>query len=488
MAGLLKKVIKNSGIYSIGNISTKLAGLVLIPLYVQSFSISEYGIYGLLEVSSTLVGAVFSFGLVWAFSRWYWDKEYVDKQGQLFFTTFTFILISAIILILVVFFSSTYIANSFLGEAKYAYLVLLVAIVTAFDMINKTTLQLLKLKEKALPFTFLNLIKLGITLSLTVYLIVELGRGLESIYEALLAGQIFFFISSLPYIFKNITIKPQWNLIKGMVAYSLPIMLSTVSVMILTITDRYALGYLTTLQNVGVYTFGFKISNSIKVLFVNSIQMAITPILYKMINDVKNKQFYGRILTYFTFTVMCVILIVSIFGNNITFLLTDGKEEYVFAVYIIPIIAYMVVFSMMKDISAIGLHIKKRTGVIAIATVTAALINIVLNLVLIPFFKSFGAALATLLSQMILFLITYRNAQKAYYVNYNVTKLSIILSAGAVIIALHLAIFYLYGSILFFKILLLLSFPIVLYSTGVISKSELSLITKTYKNLINSFK
>jgi O-antigen/teichoic acid export membrane protein len=68
----LKKALKHTVIYSLGNISTKLVGFILLPLYTSYLSPAEYGILGLLEVSANIVVQMLGLSLYAGFQRWYY--------------------------------------------------------------------------------------------------------------------------------------------------------------------------------------------------------------------------------------------------------------------------------------------------------------------------------------------------------------------------------------------------------------------------------
>ena len=55
----------------------------------------------------------------------------------------------------------------------------------------------------------------------------------------------------------------------------------------------------------------------------------------------------------------------------------------------------------------------------------AAVVNVVLNYILVKYYASLGAAVATMISHIVLFVITYCVAQKLYRVDYKVVKTAI---------------------------------------------------------------
>lgn len=61
----IKQVMKDSVLYGIGNVAVKLVGFILIPLYTDAeyFSTADYGLMGLLEVTSQILIAVMGLSL-----------------------------------------------------------------------------------------------------------------------------------------------------------------------------------------------------------------------------------------------------------------------------------------------------------------------------------------------------------------------------------------------------------------------------------------
>ena len=150
-------------------------------------------------------------------------------------------------------------------------------------------------------------------------------------------------------------------------------MLASVAGFFITMTDRYALRFLKGLQQVGSYQFGFKVSNSIKVIVVSSLNYAIQPLIYKLMNASDNKQlFYSKILTYSGFAIMFLVLIISIFGKEIVMVLAQ-KKEYWNAYLVIPFLSFGLFFASLRDTLFTGLNFTKKTKVSAVITISSAI-------------------------------------------------------------------------------------------------------------------
>ena len=110
------------------------------------------------------------------------------------------------------------------------------------------------------------------------------------------------------------------------------------------------------------------------------------------------------------------------------------------------------------------MFLKKETKYIAYTTLAAAIVNILLNFLLIPHFAMFGAATATLLSFLFLFLISYRVSNRLYSVPYEVYKIFKMVAVVLGLYAVSVLSFDLNTLIqLMVKVGLLAVFPIALY-------------------------
>ena len=473
MLNNIKSTIKNSVIYSIGNISTKIIGLILLPLYAKHLTISDYGILGIIEVSTQLLITVFGLSLYQAFFRWYWDKEFIDKQKSIFFTSMFFLVLISILIYLGFNSFTDKFSILLFGKIDYSYLLKIMVISAGLQIIAIMPLTLMRLQEKPILYSSTNIIKLIVSFAFTIYFIVSLNRKVEGIYEAQIISYFVFFVISSKYIWKNIKYKFEVKILKEMLSFSLPLVFASISGTILSIADRYCLKFLGNLSEVGIYSLGFKMANTIKVFVVASVNLAISPIIFKMIDKPDNKRFYSKIMTYFTFVVMICILGISFFGKEIIKFLARNRD-YWDAYKVIPIISFAILFGMLKDTSLIGINIMKKTKILAIIIFLMSITNIVLNIIFIPYFQSIGAAFATLITQFIFFLIVYKYSQKYYHISFEIQKIIKMIGIGIALFGISLLINELN---LFFRIILktslLLSFPIILYFLNFYEEIEL---------------
>jgi len=463
MLSKLKSTAKSSFIYGIGNLSTKLIGLILLPFYTRIFPVGEFGMLAMLETTSQILITVFGLSLYNAFLRWYWEKEYSESRKSLFFTAFIFLAGVASVMAISLGFASKTLSAFLLNSGEHFQLVRLMVITAAFEIVGVLPLTLMRVQERPGLFISSNIVKFSVNLVLTLFFIIALKHGIEGIYEAQIIGNIVFFIFTSRYITKNSEAKFTRKALREMLSFSLPLVFASIAGIFLNLTDRYAIKFINGLEELGSYQFGFKIANAIKIIVLNSVSFALTPVIYKMIDEPGSKRFYSKILTYMGFGVMIIVMSVSFFGKEIAMIFAD-KKEYWSSYTIIPVLAFGLFFSSLRDSVYTGLNISKKTKVTAAIIITVAILNIGLNIAFINLFSSMGAAIATALSQLFYLVLVWKYSQKYFYIPYELTKILKIFFTGVILSVL--AAFANKLSVvpaILIKLILIASFPFILY-------------------------
>jgi O-antigen/teichoic acid export membrane protein len=459
----IRSTVKNAAIYGLGNLSSKLVGFVLLPLYTSYLSVADYGVLGILEVSAQVLIGLFCLGLNQAFARWYWDQRFATLQRSMFFSTMVMLTGAATGMTLLLIFFTDDFSGFFFQTSQLSFVFKLMILSAALDIVIQGPNSLIRLQEKPILFTTASIIKLTVSLTLTVYFIKYLHFKLEGIYFGQIIGQVVYMIILSPFVWRNIDLKFEKVVMKDMLIYAITLALSSIAVIVLNISDRYILKALGTLNDVGLYSLGYKMANTVYVFVVGSVSLAVSPMIYKMMDAPTHMRFYSKLMTYYVFGVLIFILGISFFGKEIIKLLATNPE-YWDSYKVIPLIAISAVFIVMRDTGMTGLLKMQKSKTIAIVVVIVACSNILLDLVFIKLFGYMGAAIATLLSQGIYFIIIYLLSQKAYRIPYEQGKLGLMIAVAAILIVIS-QFFNNYSLMvrILVKTSLICIFPVILY-------------------------
>ncbi len=202
MLKYVKETLKNSFIYSIGNVFVKLTGFVLIPFLTnpEYLSVNDYGALGVLEAVNQIVISVMGFGLYNSLIRWYYDQN--EQENKATFFTSSLLIGSLVILItLVTYVFKSQISTLIFSTTNYEDIIVLVMISTGLQALGVLPATLMRMQEKPAFFTLTNIIKLVATLVVTLYFLLTSDSGLFAIYVGQIARFIIYLIILIPHIF-----------------------------------------------------------------------------------------------------------------------------------------------------------------------------------------------------------------------------------------------------------------------------------------------
>lgn len=459
----LRKLVKHSGIYTFGNFTSKILGILLVPLYTKVIDVNLFGIYSILEVTWQFMEGILHFGLPLALLRWLNLEENKDNSGTILFSGFISTLcISVAVFILMFVFKST-ISKFFFNSIEYTDCLVLISIIVGLNLLNNIGLTYLQSEEKSVQFISISIIRFFIQLIFTIYFVAFLRIGILGIFGGQLAGSILCLLFLLPMLFRRFTIKINKNEIVEMFKFGYPLAFAGISSRILNMGDRYILGYLTNWTTVGIYSLGYKFANLIDTMFIQSFRYAFLPLAWKKLKDDNAKRYYAKMLTYFVFIIFWVTLFIAIYSKGIIHVFARDKS-YWDASMIVPIAVFAIAVKGIFPVIRMGMQIRMKTSYIAFIIASGALVNIGLNFILIPYYGMMGAAVATLFSFIFIVVVGYYYSNKFYPVIFEWFRILkiIIVTLGIYGVSFIFNPFPIIPRILL-KFLLLLLYPLVLY-------------------------
>jgi O-antigen/teichoic acid export membrane protein len=339
----------------------------------------------------------------------------------------------------------------------------------------------LRADGKSLFYTVITIIKILVFLALVFITVVHLELAVTGILYSYLISEIAILIIQLPFMVTEMSAKFDKEILKQAIKFGFPLVFSTIGIMILNLSDRYMIKLFLNFEAVGLYDFGYRIAGVIYMFLILPFNQAFLPAAYKVYNQPGDKRYYTKAMTYMCFITVWGGLALSLFSGWVILLL--GNRNYLASELFIPLIILAYIFSGKRNIASTGLLLAGKTSYIAYITMGAAVINIALNLWLIPIYGVIAAAYTTLFSFVVFFFVTKILADKFFPIPYEGMKILRLFILG---IAL-----YLLASLLPFeniiitfvlKMILVFSFPFILVPLNFYEKNELEILTKTLKN------
>lgn len=412
------KIIKNTSIYTLGNILPQAAGFFLLPIYTRYLTPADYGIVSSMQVLSTILAVFFTMAIERSIYRLYFDyKTEKSKRDYLGTITISLFLISTSVLLLLFIFrgivSQIYKSIEFYPYYVYA---ILTSFFLIFSLIPKIYFQI---NEKAKKFVVISILQFLLSSGFVLWFIIGQRAG----PSGMLKGRMFANIVILPIfiyiLYRTINFSFKLRILKNSLSFSLPMIPSLLSAWILNLSDRIFIERYFNLHDVGIYSLGYKIAGLI-LIFTGAFYMAYNPVFYKLANSEKQMVAKKKLFNYnnaYIIVILIAAFFISIFSKEAIQFLLDPK--YLGAYKIVPIIALAYFIGQISGLSNLSIYQEKKTLQMMYMSLGTAILNIILNFLLVPKFGAYGAAYATVLSFAFFFGIKYLYAKKCYFIPIN---------------------------------------------------------------------
>jgi O-antigen/teichoic acid export membrane protein len=459
----IKKTIKHTAFYSLGNISSKLVGFVLLPIYTRQISVDDYGVLGLFEAMNMLGAAVGAMGLFESLLRWHNLSESEADRKRLVGTVFLFLTCIGILLSAPVVLFRGQLSVFFFEDAGYGTLFIFLALAVTLHTLGHLELTLLRNEEKSLSFSICIAVQFTVNLILNILFVAVLKIGIRGILISQAISNGLLFILLLPYLLKRLNFFLMFGVLRKMLKFSFPLMLASAAATLIAMGDRYLFSRFGTLHDLGLYSLGYKFSNLPKMFIVDAFALGLPVIGWQMIrNNSTPKRFFSKILTYLVLGLSGIGLGFSLFTREIIEVLLD--PAYLDAYRVVPFLLYRVVLLGVQKIFFFELQIPKKTHLITVILIIEAVIDVGLNIYMIPRWGIMGAGCSISLAFTIATFIAYWFAQRYYPVVYETRRLIMILVITLGLFALSLTVSgYGLGIRLIVKSGILLIFPVLFF-------------------------
>lgn len=260
----------------------------------------------------------------------------------------------------------------------------------------------------------------------------------------------------------------------SLIRSAFPLFISGIAIAIYTQADMVMLGFMRSAEEVGFYAVAYKVQ-FLLLGFYGIFVSTLYPVVARLLSDNKsNSKAKLILLTKYSFILGIVNFIIVFFGANTIIRLIFGNA-YLFSILPLKILIWQILFAYLNIVPALCL-LSIQAREYSIGTWIGAIINIILNLFLIPKFGISGAAFATAFSECIILVYMTYKAKKYFIESFVVIELlkTIVIAFGAIVIGI-----FMHGIDLVNIITVLIVFLTPLILLNVVKKEELKYILKS---------
>jgi O-antigen/teichoic acid export membrane protein len=401
----LQGIARGTGIIFFGTIVSLFLGFLSRAIIARYFLTSEYGIYALSLTILNIAVAIATIGIPAGLPReiaYYLQK---DKRKVEYIVSSAFLLVSfsSIFLFSLLFFNAEEISILF-GEKELEYSLRIMAVALPFLSMSGVAISVSRgygrVKEQ---FYFQNLLNPVLYLVAIICLVVLTHDFIAIFYAYVLAG-IVTSIILLMYSVKSDLIKiakVDFRIAKRLLFFSFPLFISSILAFLITWADTLMLGYFKDAEMVGLYNSAVPLAQLIP-LFLNSagyIYMPIASSLYageKLSEMKRTYQILTKWIFLFTLPIFSIMFLFPEAVINFFF-----GEKYIWAGTALRILSLGFMFHTFLGLNGLSLIVIGESNFILVSNVVVTIINIVLNIVLIPIYGMEGASVATAFSYIV---------------------------------------------------------------------------------------
>ncbi|MEO0145342.1 MAG: GNAT family N-acetyltransferase [candidate division WOR-3 bacterium] len=416
---MIRRLLVDTLIYGLGTLLSPLVGFVLLPVYTRFLTPADYGVLSVLSVTSGLLTIAFCLGIPSGMLRFYPEER--ERNEVIYSSLGAVVVLSSSGATLMMALAGP--LSRFLAPVSDGpYLVSLTAFGFATGSWVVVLQNLMRAQERPLLYTIANLGGFALRLGLNILFVVGFLRGVAGILEAGIISNIAILALLAPVGLWNRKPSFSWRKLKEITKFGIALEPGNLAAWVLNMSDRYFLQALSDMTQVGLYSVGYRIGQLSEIGLVKPFRLAWPPLIYAEAGDHERaKSSISRIATLYSFFGLWVTLGLFLLAPAI--LKAMATKQYWGALDVVGLVALSYVVLGSGWITGAGLHIIKKPWPISVAFIIGALLNMALNLLLIPLFGMMGAAWATLISFLFISVFTLIASQRKFPVKYEWKKL-----------------------------------------------------------------
>jgi len=388
----------------------KLAGIILLPVYLRLMTQEEYGLYSYLLSIIYTFSVVLNFGLYIPLNKFYHDHENEASRGHMLFTIFC--LLAGILLIVILpvyYFRLDYILVKILFKnqidySSYRGTVLLALIVSIGNFMLTNFLFASEKIKKLQQYNISRIIGINLFAIVFLFLLKNHDRvrvRLETTYLIELILFLYFmstFINELKARFSKAMAYAGLKL-------AIPIMVSAIFGIVINFSDKFFLEKYGSFKEMSYYYLAVSCAGVIPMILA-SFQNAWLPLFLKEKDLAKNVLKTNKLVLRISVVFVTLSCAIQVF---VWFLISSGiiQAKYHETLYILPLLLTSQIFASITPLYSNYLVYFEKTHIASVTGLVICCISIGLSMLFIPRYGVYGAGVVSIASNAFYLIIYY---------------------------------------------------------------------------------
>jgi O-antigen/teichoic acid export membrane protein len=433
----LARLLRHSAIYGLAGLASRIASVILLPFLTRALGPSSYGRIETMVALIALLVPLLRAGVATAFFRFYYERDLAPDRGLVVRTSFWFTVLGAGAGLVVGLVAAPALASYILGGDAYANLVRIAFAVLAVNLLYEQLTALYRVEERSVAFTVASLVNLAVTVVATIFFVFALDAGPSGALAGTGTGTAVVLVALIWQRRSELAPGFDRDLVRRMNRFGLPLLPAGLAIWVVDFADRLLLGRIADQHEVGLYAVGVKIASAM-VLVQLAFRTAWPAFAYSLAEGTEARRTFAYVLTYTSLVGVWMSLALGLLAPWLVRLL--AAPEFEAADTVVAPLAFSGALLVAYTTLSIAATRANRTDRFWHVAVAGAVVNLVLNLLLIPPYGMRGAAAATVAAYLVLAGGMAFLAQRLYPVPYEWRRIAVATGAGIALYALGRAL------------------------------------------------
>ena len=385
-------------IYGFASTISKIAGLLLIPIYTRVFDTQEYGRVEILLSISSLVSLFGLLQLESAMARFFHEAADAREREEFVSTiSITVAGVSAVWVTLVAL-SSDWLATLLFRDPTASGLIRLSAVVAPFMNLFAIASILLRFEKRVKTFACISLLQFFVTVGLSLLFVVRLDLGIRGLLLGQLIGWIVAasaasILSTIRYLRPTV----RWESLRKFFNYSLPQLPGALGGWLNLYGSRFVMLAFLTESDVGVYGVAVKLV-SVFYLIDNAFRMAWFPVFWETYKKPESQLQCQRVFQTLSVVIFSVVVVFTLAAPVLLALI--APPSYGGAYHLLGLMAMAAGLRTIAQPLSVGPDVANKMLYNTLIVCTSAILNLLLLLTLVPTLGLLGAVISQLLTAL----------------------------------------------------------------------------------------
>lgn len=391
----VKLFLENFLVYGLGGIISKMIPLIMVPFVTRIMPDTSY--FGISDMCGTVIqfgSSLAVMGMYDAMYRLFFENEDQEYKKTICSTAFAFTAISALIVSFIMVLCKNFIADKFFGDTKYTSLVYIIAVATLTGSTNSIVSAPTRMQNKRATFLLMNTVSAILSYSISVPLLLNgyyvIALPIAAMIVGVISEIVFFSINRGWFSLKKI----DWGYLKPLLMIGIPLLPNFLIYWVFNSSDKVMITNILGTAATGIYSVGAKLGHTSQLIYT-AFAGGWQFFAFSTMNEKGQVESNSRVFEYLGIISFTCAMYVFVFAEPIYRFLFTG--DYVGGYIISPYLFLAPLLQMLFQVACNQFLIVKKTWPNLFILSGGAVVNIFLNLFLIPKIGIEGASIATLM-------------------------------------------------------------------------------------------